>query len=352
MGLCGTSYMIEQKAHNLSITNDTCTSNTFDIQNKSDISQINNNENEKIKKNKNKKKDIIFKAMIGEKEFPIFIDKKKKIEINIGKSAWSFIPDEELTDFKGHKNYQYNNLNIGCLLIRISNSKNYINIKDNKFQFTANESGSLIISSNLDPNNYQIYKPRGSINISISGGNPYSSYNTIDELTGYKSINYANIKNDTCFSLRHQEISRYINKARSNIKKYYNDFILDYNDNFIMDINDYELPLCEIDINLFDVAEEHCKDLCQNATSGHTGTDGSCIKTRLIKNKINIKEYGESIIYGLINPILIVNSLIIDKYSKNKQNRKNLLNKNYSKIGISLNKHFSYKYCCVIVFGQ
>ena len=352
MGLCGTSYMIEQKAHNLSITNDTCTSNTFDIQNKSDISQINNNENEKIKKNKNKKKDIIFKAMIGEKEFPIFIDKKKKIEINIGKSAWSFIPDEELTDFKGHKNYQYNNLNIGCLLIRISNSKNYINIKDNKFQFTANESGSLIISSNLDPNNYQIYKPRGSINISISGGNPYSSYNTIDELTGYKSINYANIKNDTCFSLRHQEISRYINKARSNIKKYYNDFILDYNDNFIMDINDYELPLCEIDINLFDVAEEHCKDLCQNATSGHTGTDGSSIKTRLIKNKINIKEYGESIIYGLINPILIVNSLIIDKYSKNKQNRKNLLNKNYSKIGISLNKHFSYKYCCVIVFGQ
>ena len=57
-----------------------------------------------------------------------------------------------------------------------------------------------------------------------------------------------------------------INKARSNIKKYYNDFILDNNDDFIMDINDDELPLCEIDINLFGVAEEHCKDLCLNST--------------------------------------------------------------------------------------
>ena len=297
---------------------------------------------------------MIFKAIIGEQEYPIYITKKSKIEICIlpgDSSLWSFIPNEELTDFRGHNNYQYKNLNIGCLLIRISNTQKYYCMTNNKMTFTAMESGSLVISANLDPNNYLVYEPRGSINLSISGGTLVNSSNKIDELTGYKFINSDNIVNVKYFSLTCKEIARYINKARHNIKKYMNDFMIDYNSNDMKLQKKDELPLYHFDNQLYNVAEEHCQDLCKNGTFGHIGTDGSSVKNRLQKNNINIEDFGESIIYGLINPILIVNFLIVDKYSKNKENRSNILNKNFSKIGISLNKHFSYGYCCVILFG-
>ena len=43
-----------------------------------------------------------------------------------------------------------------------------------------------------------------------------------------------------------------------------------------------------------------------------------------IKNKIKNNHFGESIIYNINNPLLIVKNLIIDKYSKKKKNRQNL----------------------------
>lgn len=351
MGLCGASHVIEKGNANLSISKEANISKTNDIMNISQNSQFYFNNN--IKNKNNEKIVIDFKATIGEKEYPISITKKSKIEINIqsgDSSLWSFIPNEELTDFKGHNNYQYNNLNVGCLLIRISTTHQYISAINNKINFKAKESGSLIISANLDPNNYFIYEPRGSIKLIISGAKKVNS-NKIDELTGYKFINYDNIQNENNFSLLNKEISRYINKARSNIKKYINDFMIDYNDNDLNLEKIDELPLCYFDNKLNNVAEEHCQDLCKNGTFGHIGTDGSSVKYRLFKNNINIEDFGESIIYGFKNPILIVNCLIADIYSKNKQNRKNILNKNFSKIGISLNKHISFRYCCVIIFG-
>jgi uncharacterized protein YkwD len=348
MGLCGASHVIEKGNINTSISKESNISKTSDIINQVKKSQFNNNDNNNTKLN------LVFKAIIGEQEYPIYITKKSKIEICIlpgDSSLWSFIPNEELTDFRGHNDYQYKNLNIGCLLIRISSTQKYFSMTNNKMTFTAMESGSLIISANLDPNNYLVYEPRGSINLSISGGKLVNSSNTIDELTGYKFINSDNIVNVNNSSLACKEIARYINKARHNIKKYMNDFMIDYNDNDLKLQKKDELPLYHFDNQLYNVAEEHCQDLCKNGTFGHIGTDGSSVKNRLQKNNINIKDFGESIIYGLINPILIVNFLIADKYSKNKENRSNILNKNFSKIGISLNKHFSYGYCCVILFG-
>lgn len=339
MGLCGVSHIINKNKANLSKTNDTFTTNESEI----NINKINkNNNHNQIKISLN------ITASIGEREFPIYVKSKSKIEIIIppnDDSKWSFLPDEELTDFKGHKNYKYNNINIGCLLVRISSSKNYTIINKNQIQFIALESGSILFSANLDPNNYPIYKPKGSIRLIINGGIQLEK-NKIDELTGYKYLEYDRLKKD--FFEIYIEITRYINKVRSNIKKYINDFVFNFNENnFDLEENN-DLPLIQIDNKLFEIAEEHCTFLCGNGTSGHIG-----ILDKIKSNKNNIDEnYAESIVFGLENPILIVNFLIIDKYSKKKENRNNLFNKNFSRIGISINKHTAYRHCCVIIFGK
>lgn len=347
MGLCGTSSTLGRNNMNLSIINEEDSNYSKNISQK----EISNNEIFK-EQNVQKNLDFNFKAIIGEKELSIYITKNSKIEISFyNNSKWSFFQNEEFTDYSGNSNYKYKNFNIGCLLVRISTSKKYNNPNKNKIKFIAEESGSLIFKPNLDPNYYSTYEPKGSISLTIIGGK-FVAKRKIDELTGYKYLVYGKTENEKCFSLSHKEISRYINKARSNIKKYINDFILDFKDkNFNMDLYN-DLPLCKIDNLLYNIAEEHCQDLCFNGTSGHIGTDGNSFQKRLEKYIISDKFCAECIVYGIDNPILIVNSLIVDKYSKNKENRKKLLNNKYSKIGISLNRHISFGYCCVIIFQE
>ena len=335
MGLCGSSFLKYNK--NNSIINEDSTTILNESQNS----------------NREKRQILDFKAMIGEKELSIFVLKNTKIEIefiNNNKPSWSFLQNDKLKDYMGNEDYKYNNYNVGCFLARISTSKKYNIPINNRIKFKADETGSLLISSNLDPNDYSYYEPHGSILINIIGGNFVAKRN-IDEFTGYKYLLYGN-KNEKCFSLNLKEISRYINKARSNIKKYINDFMLNFKDKNFNINPDIDIPLCEIDNKLFEIAEEHCKDLCINGTFGHIGTDGCAFKKRLEKYNIVNKKCEECIIYGFNNPILIVNYLIEDKYSKNKKNRKILLNKNFTKVGISLNKHISLGYCCVIIFQE
>ena len=353
MGLCGTTNIKDKKNMDLSKTNEIISTNNTDSKigakydiNKGKINKDKINKDKINKDNKIRKSEINLKAKIGERELPIYFNSKSKIEINIlhgDASFWSFLPNEELTDFKGHKNYQYNNINIGNLLVRISGSNKYICLNTKKTKFTTSESGSLLLSANLDPNNYSIYQPKGSIILTIVGGNIVSK-NKVDELTGYKYIDYDKVEKEKCFTNIYLEIVRYINKARSNIKKYIKDFILNFNDKDF-NLDEYNnLPLLQIDNELYEIAEQHCLYLCKNGTSGHIGTNDKII--------INKENYADCIIYGFKNPILITNLLIIDKYSKNKENRKNLLNKYFSKIGICLSEHISYRFCCVIIFGK
>ena len=76
------------------------------------------------------------------------------------------------------------------------------------------------------------------------------------------------------------------------------------------------------------------------------------MQNRIEKQKIKSKEYAECIIYGYNNPISIINFLIINRYSKDKKERKILLNDKFKKIGISLMEHLVFGYCCVIVFSD
>ena len=357
MGLCGSSDINVKEGINENLTYDM---NGNQLENSEILSRVSTRHSFRIKTyNNNKILEFELEAFIGEREFPIYITKKSKIEINILEDKnylWGFLPEEKMVDFKGYSNYKNNNINLGCLLVRISSSHDFFQVDHHKFKFSSQEQGSLMMSANLDFDNCLFYEPKGSLKLIIKGGE-LCDMNIIDELTDYNS-KMGNIKNtdETAYSEMNVSILRYINKARSNIEKYINDFILEYDLSEEEEVDSLlknkKLSPYEIDVKLYKIAEEHCKDIGSNGTSGHIGTDGSTFKERLEKHKIKSKECEESIIYGYNNPISIVNFLVIDKYSKNCRERKNLLNKKYKKIGISLHKHLCYGYCCVIVFSE
>lgn len=337
MGLCGSSSLVVKGEINQNMEYDF---NGIQLDNSSDNSQINYHKNNSIKAYNNKIFEFEIEACIGEIEYPIYINKNNKVEIKLDENddyLWSFLPNEKKVDFKGYSNYQYNNLNLGCLLMRISGSKNYISINKDKFQFKADESGSLLISANLDFDKYLFYQPKGSLKIIIKGGE-LREMKIIDELMKYNSLIYYK-PDDRANSFINLRILRYINKSRININQYIKDFIPNYNIEDNLYISKKELKTVIIDDILYKKSDSICKDFCTNETSGHFSTDGSSIKNGCI-------------VLGYNNPISIVNFLVINKYSKKKKERKILLNDKYNKIGISLHEHNIYGYCCVILFGE
>jgi hypothetical protein len=300
--------------------------------------------------------NFIIEATIGEKEIPIYLEKGQNFSIviepinnnNISHSKWSFLPNENPVDFKGYSNYQYNNINVGAILLRIKGSQKINLLNKSNNTFIADSSGNILISANLDPNDYSIYEPKGFLSLKIIGGN----YSEEKDLNSSFEINLVNYN----FQMKEIKISEYINEARCNMLKFIEDYFMPEEIN--NDLKDFieannskrnELKICE-ELNI--MAREHCEDLCHNNTCGKIGTDGSSFSDRIKKKFKKIYYFDESIIYEIDNPLLIVKRMIQDKYSKIKINRKNIFFIRYNKIGICLRKHLAYKFCCVIVFSE
>ena len=228
-------------------------------------------------------------------------------------------------------------------MLRIKGSQN-IYILNNKINsFKANSNGSLLFWANLNPNDFSIYEPKGSLQISIIGGNHIFE----KELNPYYNINNENEK----------KILKYINKARNNIlqfaKDYFNMRDNEINQEIINYINKNNFQRNELIINkeLNNISKEHCEYLCSVGTTGENDKDGLNIKNK-IKKKCNSFFTSVNIIYGINNPLLIVKNMVLDKYSKSKVNRTNLLYHRINKAGICLREHISYKFCCVISFSE
>ena len=316
----------------------------------------------------NKPQNFIIEATIGEIEIPILVEKKEKIIIKINENIennnlnknnastqnkWSFLKNEKPVNYSGYNNHKYKNINIGALLMRISGDKKIYYLNKIENQIIANKKGNLLFYANLDNSDYNIYEPKGSLLISILGGN-YIFDNDV-----FYSYNINSFSNNCRpnYDSKEFKILYYINKARNNIKKFYHDYY-SFNDNinqefkeFINNNNIYkrgELKMCK---ELNDLASKHCEDLCENETAGHTNSDGLNLKDRF-ENDYKCYYYGESIVYNINNPLFIVKNLLEDKYCKKKKNRKNLFFNQFHLIGICIKEHPIYKFCCVIVFSE
>ena len=314
----------------------------------------------------NKPIDFIIEATIGEIEIPIMVDKNEKIIIKINQNndnnnkknlleqnMWSFLKNEKPVNYLGYNNHKYKNINLCSLHMRISGDKKVYCLDKLENHIIANEKGNILFYANLDINDYLIYEPKGSISISIQGGN----YLCDNDLYFSYNINCFSNKNKINTDSKEYKVFNYINKARSNLKKFFLDYYSN-NDSINHEFKDFinnnlknkrkELKMCK---ELNELAEKHCEDLCENETVGHMGTDGQDLKSR-IKNNCNCYFYGESIIYNINNPLFIVKNMLQDKYSKKKKNRNNLFFNQYNKVGICLKEHPIYKFCCVIVFTE
>jgi len=298
-------------------------------------------------------------ATLGETEIPIYVEKNDNFSIiinqnnNISQDVWSFIQNENSVDYLGYSKYQYNNINIGALLLRISGSTKIYHLNRSTNTIKAESKGSILISANLDPNNYLIYEPKGIVTITVNGGKylDEKELNLKEHIIAINKINF-----NYNYILKEKKLFKYINKARNDPQNFINDyFMLDEINKDLLDFvnnNNYkrkELLLCE---ELNSAAQKHCEDLCNNDTAGNTGTDGSTISDRINKCYHKCFNIGENISYETDNPLLIIKKMIKDKYSKTKTNRNNIFCLNFNKIGICIRKHLVYKFCCVIVFSE
>ena len=166
--------------------------------------------------------------------------------------------------------------------MRISGDKKIYCLDKLEKQIIANNKGNLLFFANLDNSDYNKYEPKGSLSISILGGN----YVYDNELFYSYNINCFSNNCKPNYDSKEYKILYYINKARNNIKKFFNDYY-SLNDNinqefkeFINNNNIYkrgELKMCK---ELNDLASKHCEDLCENETAGHTNSDGLNLKSR------------------------------------------------------------------------
>lgn len=304
--------------------------------------------------------NFIIEATIGEIEVPIYLEKGENFSIiieptndNISQNKWSFLQNENPVDFTGYNNYQYNNINIGAIMLRIKGSQKINLLNKSNNTFTADSSGNILISANLNPNDYSIYEPKGLLSLTIIGGN-YSEEKDLNSSFEINLVKKMSLNYD--FQMKEIKISKYINEARNNLHKFIEDYFMPEEIN--KDLKDFieeikfernELKICE-ELNI--ISREHCEDLCQNNTCGDIGADGSSLEDRLKKKFKKLFFFGESISYEIDNPLLIVKRMIQDKYCKKKLNRENIFFIRYNKIGVCLRKHLAYKFCCVIVFSE
>ena len=295
-------------------------------------------------------------AILGEIEIPILVEKNEKIMIKINNeennknNLWSFLSNEKPVNYLGYQNYKYNNINIGALLLRITGDNKIYHLNKAENIINVNDRGNLLFSANINNNDYPIYEPKGSLSITIHGGN----YLAENELFFSRNINcFSNKDKINIEEDKENQILDYINKARNNLKKFYYFYFCNIIEEINLEIKKYlfnykkrkELIMCK---ELTSLAKKHCEELCENESSGFIRSEDPNIS-----NKIkNYNSFGESIIYNTNNPLLIVKNLMVDKYSKKKKNRENLFEEKFNKIGIYLKEHPIYKYCCVLIFSD
>lgn len=107
------------------------------------------------------------------------------------------------------------------------------------------------------------------------------------------------------------------------------------------------VPALELDENL----SKACKEwIDEQGPTGESGHDKNLWDR--IKKYTNYKSAGENLSYGPSSGTKIVVQLLVDEDSETRGHRKNILNGEYNKIGVSIGSHSKYGSMCVIDFAN
>ena len=290
--------------------------------------------------------DIIIPATIGEIEYPIYFqtDDEILIEVNNMSETWEFLSEYGKTNIKGYKDIQYGNNNLGCLFLRIAGTNKLININEKINYIKCIKDRNIFFSANLNPNDYNEYEPKGEIHLTIKLNN---KNNDIKYL-----IKHLVSEDDKYNNKLDLEIIYYINYIRTKPNEFLNNYLyyLNKNDKLYKLLNEFSnLPSLKRNNILSKFAIKTCRKICMDGT---TGIDYKNLKKQINEKGLILKQLGINSLYGIKNSLYIVIKMLLDKYNRNNQNKFNILYPDYNIIGVSLKKHISYRYACIIIFGE
>ena len=280
---------------------------------------------------------------------PIALQANQTIVFEVS-GQWSFYPDYGKRDFKGYTNIMYNNINTGQLMGRVLGGSPFV-ISKSKFSYTSEVSGQLMLYPNGDMISVN---PEGELYISIEG---QCLTNSINDKASWNGIR-TNEQFSNILSKEELELIELINKVRVNPSLFATQYIDKANqDNselftFLMNYT----PVGEVttNISLCEAAQSHNIDIGKKGLNGHISSDtksGIGERVRKYSNK-QIKYYGENLLFGKRKAYSILIAMLKGSTRNDRSNRYNILNEEYTHIGVSIRPHIAFKYGCVIVFGR
>ena len=330
--------------------------NEFDAQSQETSNNILKEDTLSITKTNDTSHSSIKFTLIADTEptlLPIALQANQTIVFDIS-GQWSFYPDYGKRDFKGYSNVMYNNINTGQLMGRVLGGSPFA-IDKSKFTYTSEVSGQLMLYPNGDMISV---KPEGELYISIEGE---CLTNSISDKMSWNSIKISKRTNEqfsNILSKEELELIELINKVRVNPSLFATQYIDKTNkDNseLFNFLNNYT-PVGELatNVSLCDAAKSHSIDIGKIGLNGHISSDEKSTigeRVRKFSNK-KIKYYGENLLFGKRKAYSIIVEMLKGSTRNDRSNRYNILNEEYTHIGVSIRPHIAFKYGCVIVFGR
>jgi hypothetical protein len=241
---------------------------------------------------------------------------------------------------------------IGALVGRVHGG-DYFEVY-NGMTYQSNVAGPIYLFAN---NSRFAVEPQGSLNVFIQSAQSLP-FEIIEEKLGWNIQELDTLSGHDYLSDYEKMQIILINKIRSNPKKFAEQYLIHLKNVNNSHIQTYEklinytpIKVLRPSKSLYLAARDHARDIGENGTTGHSSTDGTGLKSRIMKYSINPTYFGENCSFGINDPLTNILQLVVDDDNPTKSHRLNILNEVYDQIGISIQPHASYKFVTIQVFG-
>lgn len=293
-------------------------------------------------------------ADTGEVVFPLWVERGETVTFSIsGKwrmwDQWGTVDYRGHTDFEKINDYGY----LGALIGRIEGSQNFL-IEDGQV-YVSPVSGRLIMFANRG--NYRHLEASGSIQVTVAGGKVITEQEA-ERLAGWNMLALDTAKGVRYMTRSEREVVIFLNKARTNPARFSQQYL-----SAVRNQNSYAeecyqellasppLPLLSPSKALSLAARAHATDMGEAGQTGHVGTDGSSLSTRINRFGSWGSSVAENCSYGYRDPLEIVLQLLIDEEVPSRGHRRNILNAQLRFVGVAIEPHKGYDYNCVMDFA-
>lgn len=255
-------------------------------------------------------------------------DSKKEVEDTYGEPKRSSLNEYNRTWNTYHEDYK------GFIMVSYDENKKVSGLFTN--QDLVNSSTKVKLGSSKEMVREEIGTPesimrKGGVNYELDNNETYDLFQTDQS---YITVFYDKHNNNTVTAI--QIINKNMEKKK---EKLFADPSDELNEGFKYQLFDltnatrvkHELPVLDWDEKISKTAEKHSLDMAKNQYFSHTNLNGKNISGRMEEDNIDFITAGENLAFGQFSSIFahqgLMNSL---------GHRKNIMNKNYHKLGIGI----------------